>query len=184
VNDSLFNMERIDFSVPVNSTEIWTLYNQTTVAHPFHLHGFQFYILDRFGAPPPPEESGRKDMVLLTAQEQVRIIARFGNFPDTSMPYMFHCHLLTHEDEGMMGQFVVAPLTFATDKLKAGEPTAFPNPFSDRLYGLKKNRNIKVVNTLGQTMPLIWLSADVLDTSSWPPGLYGISGVSGMRIRK
>jgi bilirubin oxidase len=184
VNDSLFNMNRIDFSVPVNSTEIWTLYNQTTVAHPFHLHGFQFYILDRFGAPPPPEETGRKDMVLLTAQEQVRIIARFANFADTTMPYMFHCHLLTHEDEGMMGQFVVAPLTSAMEKIKAGEPAVFPNPFSERLYGLKKNKNIKVVNILGQPMRLIWLSPEELDTSSWPAGLYGISGVSGKRVRK
>ncbi len=184
VNDSIFNMNRIDFSVPVNSTEIWTLYNQTTVAHPFHLHGFQFYILDRFGAPPPPEETGRKDMVLVSAQEQVRIIARFANFADTTMPYMFHCHLLTHEDEGMMGQFVVAPLTTAKGNLKTGEAAAFPNPFSERLYGLKKVQNIQVVNTLGQSMPLIWLTPEILDTSSWPAGLYGISGGKGRWARK
>jgi bilirubin oxidase len=123
-------------------------------------------------------------MVLLTAQEQVRIIARFANFADTTMPYMFHCHLLTHEDEGMMGQFVVAPLTSAMEKIKAGEPAVFPNPFSERLYGLKKNQNIKVVNILGQPMPLIWLTPEILDTSSWPAGLYGISGGKGRWVRK
>lgn len=116
INDSIFSMERVDFSVPIGNTEIWNIHNQTVVAHPFHLHGFSFFILDRFGAPPAPEEAGRKDMVQLAPNEQVRIIARFNNFADTSMPYMYHCHILHHEDEGMMGQFVVKPLISRINK--------------------------------------------------------------------
>jgi bilirubin oxidase len=183
VNDSLFNMDRIDFSVPVNTTEIWTLYNQTTVAHPFHLHGFQFYILDRFGAPPSPEENGRKDMVLLTAQEQVRIIARFTNFPDTNMPYMFHCHLLTHEDEGMMGQFVVSPQTSKQNFIQHPKGMAFPNPFSNFLEFEDKREKLLIFNAMGMIMPLQWLSKRRLDTSFWPKGLYFLPGEKGMLMK-
>jgi bilirubin oxidase len=63
--------------------------------------------LTRDGSPPPDNEAGWKDTVLVMPGKTVRIIARFSDFVDPVNPYMFHCHILEHEDAGMMGQFVV-----------------------------------------------------------------------------
>jgi len=102
-NDSLFDMDRIDYIIPINNTEIWELTNSTMVAHPFHIHDVQFYVLDRDGNLPPPQERGRKDVVFVLPQETVRFITKFETFTDTVVPYPFHCHILMHEDDGMMG---------------------------------------------------------------------------------
>ena len=57
----------------------------------------------------PPESTGRspKDTVLVYSGERVRVLTRFDHYADATNPYMFHCHILEHEDAGMMGQFVV-----------------------------------------------------------------------------
>ena len=52
-------------------------------------------------------ERGFKDTVRVNAGEVVRVIARFEDYADAEIPYMFHCHILEHEDNGMMGQFTV-----------------------------------------------------------------------------
>lgn len=132
-NDSTFDMMRIDYTILLNSIETWTLVNQTMVAHPFHLHDVQFYIIDRNGLPPTPEEASQKDVVLVQPNDSVTFITKFTDFADTTMPYMFHCHILMHEDDGMMGQFVVSPYAvgihttdFATDGF-----LIYPNPASE-----------------------------------------------------
>jgi hypothetical protein len=51
--------------------------------------------------------AGWKDTVYLRPQEEYRLIMRFTDYTDPDFPYMYHCHLLWHEDQGMMGQFVV-----------------------------------------------------------------------------
>lgn len=108
-NDNPYDMMRIDYVIPLNNIEIWQLHNQMADAHSFHIHDVQFYILDRDGNAPAPEESGKKDVVLVYPNETVRFITKFEDFADTTMPYMFHCHLLMHADMGMMGQFIVSP---------------------------------------------------------------------------
>ena len=45
-NGQLFDMNRIDYRIPLNNVEIWSLSNQSMVAHPFHLHGVQFFVLE------------------------------------------------------------------------------------------------------------------------------------------
>jgi FtsP/CotA-like multicopper oxidase with cupredoxin domain len=77
------------------------------MTHPFHIHDIQFQILDRNGNPPAPGERGLKDTVRVHGGETVRVIARFEDYADPDRPYMYHCHILEHEDAGMMGQFVV-----------------------------------------------------------------------------
>ncbi len=57
--------------------------------------------------PPPPEERGLKDTVRVLSGETVRVILRFEHYRDPDTPYMYHCHMLEHEDRGMMAQFVV-----------------------------------------------------------------------------
>ena len=107
INSSMMNMDRINFEVKEGTTEIWEIENQSPMIHPFHIHKVAFQVLDRNGVPPPPDESGLKDTVRVHIAETVRVIARFADFPDPQTPYMYHCHILEHEDHGMMGQFVV-----------------------------------------------------------------------------
>ena len=101
-------LDRIDQTIKLNDIEIWKIKNNSLMSHPFHVHDIQFLILTRNGSSPPKNERGWKDVVLVKPFETVRVIARFGEFADPDTPYMFHCHILEHEDAGMMGQFVVA----------------------------------------------------------------------------
>lgn len=109
INGKQFEMERIDEVLKLHDTEIWEISNETRgmmgheMAHPFHAHGVQFQVLDRDGNPPPANESGWKDTVLVYPGEKVRVIATF----DRKGLFMYHCHILEHEDAGMMGQFRV-----------------------------------------------------------------------------
>jgi len=84
--------------------------------HPVHVHLNMFQILDRNGKPPSPEESGWKDTVVVASDETVRVIVRFTDY---SGLYMVHCHILEHEDSGMMAQFEVVP--GAPDPLAGGK---------------------------------------------------------------
>ncbi|MEY3437447.1 MAG: hypothetical protein RL265_32 [Bacteroidota bacterium] len=136
-NDSTFNMDRIDFVIPINNTEIWKLVNETMVAHPFHIHDVQFYILDRNdGTLPHRGERGRKDVVFIPTGDSVRFITKFEDFTDTIIPFMYHCHILMHEDDGMMGQFIVVPPGFVgvNENMKLSEKlVVYPNPVENGL---------------------------------------------------
>jgi blue copper oxidase len=110
INGKKMDMERIDARVRAGSTEIWEIVNagagMMQIPHSFHVHGVQFQILDINGDKPPDQDSGWKDTVLLWPGDRMRIIIPFREFPGI---YMYHCHLLEHEDDGMMGQFEVSP---------------------------------------------------------------------------
>jgi FtsP/CotA-like multicopper oxidase with cupredoxin domain len=108
INGQSFNMSTINFETFKDNIEIWELRNQSPIGHPFHLHAFPFYILSINGNPPPPNLRGKKDVVHVPAGNGVvRFITVFDDFSNDSIPYMYHCHMLTHEDDGMMGQFLV-----------------------------------------------------------------------------
>jgi len=108
INGAHFDMSVINFRVPFENIEIWELRNQTPIAHPFHIHNVPFYILDINGVAPPAQLRGKKDVVLVPpGNGVVRFITKFEDFYNDTLPYMYHCHMLTHEDDGMMGQFVV-----------------------------------------------------------------------------
>ena len=130
INGALMDMDSINVVVPLGSTEIWTFTNNTMVGHPIHIHDIQFNILDRNGAAPEPWETGWKDVVFVPAQGSARVITRFEDFADPDMPYMYHCHLLMHEDEGMMGQFLVVDPTSIGEALNPVRPVVWPNPSS------------------------------------------------------
>ncbi len=115
INGRQMNMNRIDEVVRLGDTEIWHIVNidgmggggmsgMMSQPHSFHIHAVQFQILDINGKSPPPELSGWKDTVLLWPGDQIRVIIRFHSYPGV---YMYHCHLLEHEDNGMMGQFEI-----------------------------------------------------------------------------
>ena len=111
INMKTFNMDSINQVVFLDNTEIWELTNKTLVAHPFHIHDIQFFVLDINRKPPPPELSGYKDVILVQPDDTVRFITKFDLFSDEVVPFMYHCHLLHHEDDGMMGSFLVVDTT-------------------------------------------------------------------------
>jgi FtsP/CotA-like multicopper oxidase with cupredoxin domain len=101
------DMGRIDEVVTAGTTEVWEVTNDHGNAHSFHPHLVHFAVLDVDGNHPPPELSGWKDTIYVPPHTTIRIIARFDGEPDPDTPYMYHCHMLAHEDDGMMGQFVI-----------------------------------------------------------------------------
>lgn len=129
INGVSMDLNVINYTIPLNNTEIWQLTNQSAISHPFHIHDVQFYILTRNGVTPPVNEQGRKDVVLVKPQETVRFIAKFEDFSNIAVPYMYHCHLLTHEDGGMMGQFVVSnPLSVSDNYIDENKISVYPKP--------------------------------------------------------
>ena len=100
-------MNRIDEVAYVGDTEVWEVRSKQPIPHSFHIHDVQFEVLSVDGEAPPVEMSGRKDTIYLEPNRDYRLLMRFEDFADPTMPYMYHCHMLLHEDEGMMGQFVV-----------------------------------------------------------------------------
>jgi suppressor of ftsI len=107
INDQRMDMGRLDEVVELGATEIWNVRNQMAAPHSFHVHDVQFQVLSIDAEAPPPELSGWKDTIFLRPNTDYRLIMRFDDYSDPDWPYMYHCHLLRHEDRGMMGQFVV-----------------------------------------------------------------------------
>ncbi len=107
INGKTMDMNRIDETVRIGTTEIWQVDNASMMSHPFHVHDVQFRILDRNGVAPTPGETGLKDTVVISPRESVRLLLSFSDYADPDRPYMYHCHILEHEDAGMMGQFAV-----------------------------------------------------------------------------
>ena len=106
INGEQMDMTRIDQTITFGDTERWTITVRDGV-HTFHPHQTQFQILEINGQPPPPEDAGWEDTVLVTEDADVVIAARFDSYTNPDTPYMFHCHVLDHEHLGMMGQFRV-----------------------------------------------------------------------------
>jgi FtsP/CotA-like multicopper oxidase with cupredoxin domain len=110
----------------LNSTEVWEIFNTTMDAHPVHLHLVRFKVVDRQNlnmmtlapiagtvTPPLPNEAGYKDTVVAYPGQVTRIKAKF----DIAGLYVWHCHIVEHEDNEMMRPFMVvaaAPATGAT----------------------------------------------------------------------
>lgn len=107
IDGKQFDMERIDLRAKARTKEVWEIHNDPDMMggmiHPFHLHGVQFQVLSRNGEEPPENERGWKDTIALYPGESVRIAVEF---PEPGV-FMYHCHILEHEDSGMMGQVLV-----------------------------------------------------------------------------
>ena len=104
--------------VEKGSTEIWRFVNPSGMTHPMHLHLVSFQVLDRQpmqlvdgvpvatgpATPPGPEDQFWKDTVKVHPGEMVRVIARFEDYEGL---FAYHCHILEHEDQEMMRQYLV-----------------------------------------------------------------------------
>ena len=107
INGARMKMNKVNFKTTLNATEIWTVRNTDHRPHNFHVHDVQFQVVDIDKAAPPAELSGWKDTIYIRPGSAVRLILRFTDYSDPTFPYMYHCHMLMHEDHGMMGQFLV-----------------------------------------------------------------------------
>lgn len=123
INGERMDMQRVDFAVTGGTSEIWTVHNSESMPHNFHVHDVQYRVLTLDEKAPPVEMQGRQDTVLIKGGQTVRLLVSFANdTADASTPYMFHCHLLWHEDQGMMGQFVINPAAPNTSGTGQPEP--------------------------------------------------------------
>ncbi len=102
INDKHYDAARVDEHAQLGATEIWTVENKGDMAHPFHVHGFQFQVLDRNGVAEP--FVAWKDTVLVRNTETLRLVVKLDDFRGMRM---YHCHILDHEDLGMMGMIDV-----------------------------------------------------------------------------
>ena len=110
-------MARVDVTSKLGATEIWEIENLVGMDHPFHLHGFQFQLLDRNGV--PVTYRSWKDTVNVPKHETARFIVRFSDYPGK---WMYHCHILDHADGGMMGVVEVGTATGGEHQHRADVP--------------------------------------------------------------
>ena len=109
INSVAMDMAVINERVPLNQIEIWEIQNDMMIDHNFHIHATHFMLLERNGSSANilANEKGYKDVALVPANGSIKIILKMIDYSNASVPYMYHCHILEHEDAGMMGQFVV-----------------------------------------------------------------------------
>ncbi|MFC5141676.1 multicopper oxidase family protein [Actinomycetospora rhizophila] len=100
INGLAMDMGRVDEVVEAGATEIWELANRHTLPHNIHVHDARLQVLS-------PGERAWKDTVAVPPGRTVRLLVRVGPYADPEVPYMIHCHMLRHEDDGMMLQFLV-----------------------------------------------------------------------------
>ena len=186
INGTPFAMEVINFEAQLGDIEVWQLTNNSPIGHPFHVHNTPFYLLDRNGVAPGPEEAGLKDVVFVPAMQSARIILQFNDFADPDMPYMYHCHMLVHEDGGMMGAFVVVDPAAGVQE-PGGERggMAVPNPARDavRLAGFEGR--VAVVDLRGV---VVWegpaqTAAGGVACGQWASGVYVARDEEGRAVR-
>lgn len=146
-----YNMDTINDIVCVGAKEIWTIKNESAAAHPFHIHKIFFRILDvmidstgQFLNLDSLGFNGPKDDVLIQPNWTLRFLGKFDDYPSMIEPmetYMYHCHILTHEDHeggGMMHQFVVTDMMPCMTGVAEGpsrDPMRlYPNPTQGTLF--------------------------------------------------
>lgn len=99
-----YQPNRVDAEVPLGKTAKWVLHNGTSMTHYVHLHQEIWYTISRDGKRPPPWEQGLEDTWKLDPGETVVVAAKFTDYTGV---FMVHCHMLDHEDHGLMAQWAV-----------------------------------------------------------------------------
>lgn len=105
INNQGYDMGTVNETVRLGETELWRI-SADMMMHPFHVHGTSFQVVARSGRTVNPASEGWKDVVLVSGSAE--ILVRFDQPADAAAPFMYHCHILEHEDAGMMGQFTVS----------------------------------------------------------------------------
>jgi FtsP/CotA-like multicopper oxidase with cupredoxin domain len=173
IDNKPYKMEVINDTICLGAKEIWTITNLSGVAHPFHIHKVFFRVLDIVDITKTGPASvvslqkyglnGPKDDVMILPNWKLRFLAKFDDFPTAISPhncYMYHCHILTHEDTvggAMMHQFVVTDDSrcFRDETKPYLEMSLFPNPTSGELFlkGISlETSTVQIFNQLGQLL--------------------------------
>lgn len=173
-------------TVNLNAIEKWTIVNNNIFGHTFHLHDVFFKIVSRsggnLGTTIRSFEQGWKDSVWLPIGGSVSFIAKFDDFADSTWPYMYHCHALTHEDEGMMGQFTVNGTLGTAANATSTAFSLYPNPVNDKLYLNLEDTATEIyyitISTLEGRIAMMlpqpqWQNG--IDVSSLSAGVYVVS---------
>lgn len=179
INHKLFDYNYNNYDVPLNNTEIWQITSTSNFGHPFHIHDVEFNILSVDGVAPVAAQAGFKDVVFVPSKSTVKFIAKFDNYADPLHPFMYHCHIALHEDEGMMGQFIVTDKTSGIKSTDKSDFSLYPNPANEKLYISFNNQDTKVyyisiLNLVGKAvlmLPRPELSNGI-DISSLSAGTY------------
>lgn len=190
INGLEFDMMTINDSIPLNNLEVWQFTNNSTLAHPMHIHDVTFYILSRNGNSPPAHESGLKDVFYIMPGEVVQVIMLFDHYADT-VPYMYHCHNLVHEDAAMMAQFIVYdPSTSVQENASdVNAFTVFPNPTSSILQlnfnsTTEETYTIQITDAEGKVVQSDVFNASqsantyMIDMNRFAAGIYFINATS------
>ena len=98
INGKQFNATKVTFVAKLGTTEEWVIKNTAREEHPFHIHVNDFEVMAVNGK--PHDARSEQDVVPLPSRGEVRIRMHFNRFVGTTV---FHCHILAHEDNGMMG---------------------------------------------------------------------------------
>lgn len=115
INGLPFDPDRADARPVLGSTERWIFVNASVAQHRIHIHDMDWRVVARYGGqelftPGDPEtamgETGLRETFLVQSGETVEVVSRFT---DHIGRYVFHCHILEHEDNAMMAQFEVMP---------------------------------------------------------------------------
>ena len=116
LNGRTFEMDAIadDERVRLGTTEVWEFVNDSPMAHPMHVHNLHFRVIERSGATSAAGDAaslsagftdeGLKDVVLVLPGQRVKVLMKFE---DHTGLYLYHCHILEHEDLGMMRNYRV-----------------------------------------------------------------------------
>lgn len=193
INHKLFNINYNDYNVPINNTEIWQITNSGNFGHPFHIHDVEFNIISINGTAPTSAQAGWKDVVFVPAvtgggpggggtPSVVKFIAKFEDYADPLHPFMYHCHIALHEDEGMMGQFIVTnPTGVNSIDKNENQYSIYPNPSHDKLF-IKFNEvnqsayYIRITDAVGRAMLMLPKPElqNGIDISHFSKGMYTI----------
>jgi FtsP/CotA-like multicopper oxidase with cupredoxin domain len=106
INGKTFDPNRTDVRVKLGAIEEWTIRNVADELHTFHIHQGPFQLVEINGVPQSVDD--HRDIVDVPIRGEVKVIIPFTN-PLTVGRFVFHCHILSHEDKGMMATIEVAP---------------------------------------------------------------------------
>jgi len=163
-DNTSFAIGTINKTVNLNDIEKWTIINNNVFGHTFHIHDVEFKIVDRNGSPTGvgSHESGWKDVIYVPRNESVSFVAKFDDYADATHPFMYHCHFSNHEDEGMMGQFIVTNTITTVNEniINENEFMLYPNPAKNILNvsfdkSYMQAYYIRIINSSGKTLMML-----------------------------
>lgn len=186
INGKSFSMDSVNEKVYLNTTEVWTIKNNSVVAHPFHIHDVQFNVIEEHGIAVPINKRHWKDVILVMPLDSVKFITKFDDFADPMVPYMYHCHILHHEDDGMMGSFIVvdsSSLSTTSNIVEAKDVIVAPNPaqrsISVSVTGVNSTNeqvDLVVYDLLGnKVFGSSFIRQTKVDITQWARGIYVLS---------